>query len=48
MSNEEKKQQPQQKSYEGFAQDGLDTSKAKRLLEEASKSKNNGTKAVKK
>lgn len=38
MKNDEKKQQPQhQVRNERFAQDGLDTSKARQLLQEISK-----------
>ncbi len=40
MNTEKNKQPNQNKKHEGFAQDGLDTSKAKRLLETVQKSSN--------
>ncbi|WP_210512541.1 hypothetical protein [Pantoea ananatis] len=40
MNTEKNKQPNHNKKHEGFAQDGLDTSKAKRLLETVQKSSN--------
>ncbi len=40
MNTEKNGQSNQNRKHEGFAQDGLDTSKAKRLLETIQKSSN--------